>query len=212
MKIKNVKIYGLEHSIIASRYPMSINIPNDVDAIEKMLNNILSLPGSLSVNTEDELGYLKRAKLLGKTPVGSGHNCFSKGIIVQADITGPQYFWLQFERYHFQDTISSQSTMHRITKMNLQEQMNQYVDKRVISILQEYINLYNFDPSKENFQRIVSNIPEGIKLTRRITTNYLQLKTIYNQRNNHKLEEWRDIFCPWILSLPYFEEIMLGTK
>jgi len=40
----------------------------------------------------------------------------------------------------------------------------------------------------------------------RITTNYLQLKTIYRQRKNHKLPEWR-IFCDWILSLPEFKEL-----
>ena len=43
-------------------------------------------------------------------------------------------------------------------------------------------------------------------LTQGIVTNYLQLKTIYNQRKNHRLPEWR-LFCDWIKTLPYSEWI-----
>jgi hypothetical protein len=50
--------------------------------------------------------------------------------------------------------------------------------------------------------------PMGLELTARITTNYLALKTIYNQRHNHKLEEWRD-FCKEIETLPYAAELIL---
>jgi hypothetical protein len=49
----------------------------------------------------------------------------------------------------------------------------------------------------------------GLELTARITTNYLQLKTIYAQRHNHKLEEWRD-FCRFIESLPFAGELIAG--
>jgi hypothetical protein len=48
--------------------------------------------------------------------------------------------------------------------------------------------------------------PCGFKLTAGMTTNYRQLKTIYNQRKNHRLPEWRD-FCTWITLLPFAELI-----
>ena len=35
-----------------------------------------------------------------------------------------------------------------------------------------------------------------------MTTNYQQLKTIYQQRNNHRLPEWV-LLCKWMLSLPH---------
>jgi hypothetical protein len=41
----------------------------------------------------------------------------------------------------------------------------------------------------------------GFELWMGISTNYLQLKTIYNQRKAHKLEDWK-YFCNWIESLP----------
>jgi hypothetical protein len=37
------------------------------------------------------------------------------------------------------------------------------------------------------------------------------LKTIYYQRKNHKLPEWRE-FCQWIEELPYFKDLVLGDK
>ena len=57
--------------------------------------------------------------------------------------------------------------------------------------------------------RLYSN-PCGFILTARITTNYLQLKTIYAQRKNHTLPEWR-LFCKWIEQLPY-SNLITGGK
>ena len=48
--------------------------------------------------------------------------------------------------------------------------------------------------------------PAGFRLTAGMTTNYRQLKTIYGQRKNHRLPEWRE-FCKWIEQLPYSEII-----
>jgi hypothetical protein len=42
----------------------------------------------------------------------------------------------------------------------------------------------------------------------RCTTNYLQLRTIYHQRKNHKLKEDWGAFCDWIKSLPYSKELI----
>jgi hypothetical protein len=36
-----------------------------------------------------------------------------------------------------------------------------------------------------------------------MTTNYQQLKTIYQQRRNHRLPEWQT-FCDWCETLPSF--------
>ena len=194
MKINNTDVYGLWSSVFASGYPKNLTISGERDR---------DLYESHLIIAE---------KLFSTTP-GSGHDCAAKGIIVQTDITAPQYFWLQWERYHFHDTISSQSTMHMITKMDLDEMCNEYVFKETKEHLKQLVKTYNFSKEgslakKMTFQEIISNIPEGLELTRRVTTNYLQLKTIYTQRKNHKLLEWREIFCPWVLELPFFQELM----
>ena len=62
--------------------------------------------------------------------------------------------------------------------------------------------------TKENlFNMIIANTPAGLMLTARMTTNYLQLKSIINQRSNHKMQEWKYL-CDWFKTLPMFEELV----
>ena len=59
--------------------------------------------------------------------------------------------------------------------------------------------------TKENlFNMIIANTPSGLMLTARMTTNYLQLKSIVNQRSNHKMQEWR-LLCDYFKTLPMFD-------
>ena len=195
-KINNVKVYGMEESIIASGYPMSIEPCEDMD------------------NHELTEGDKKRSKVLGNAKAGSGHDCYLKGIIVQFDLTYSQVAWQQLQRYHFIDFISSMSKMHRIHKVDLKKQCNQYVDDRVINVVNEYLEAYknaaDKKEAKELWLKAVYNIPCGLELTARLTTNYLQLKTMYLQRRHHKLPEWQE-FCDWCLTLPHFAE-MTGVE
>jgi hypothetical protein len=201
MEIKNTEVYGLKESIIRSGYPMRQDNPSDY--------KILKAPKEEAV---------LRANKLAKTKGGSGHNNFLKGIIVQADIKYPQYFTPQLQRYNFIDIVSSQSKMHRLTYCdNVEEQCNKYVFAEIAEIVDDLIDVYNeFDENtksvkiwngaeiksrQECFQYIISNLPMGYELWMGISTNYLQLKTVYNQRKTHRLEEWRE-FCLWIEGLP----------
>ena len=87
MKISNIRVYGLEESILASGYPMATEIEE--------YNEVKVLLSSKDLE--------RAARLAGASP-GSGHDCMLKGIVVQADITAPQYWWLQFGRYHVKCT------------------------------------------------------------------------------------------------------------
>ena len=201
LKVNNVAVYGINESLIASGYPMAVNATMEMSDKERLL---------------------KRGAHLGKAIPGSGHDCFLKGITVQFDLTAPEYFWRQLDRYHFIDYVSSQSKMHRILKLDLDKQCNPYVTKDALYNLQKLIDIYNnMDEmvqirlrhgdlttmnKKDMFQMIVANIPSGLRLTARMTTNYLQLKTIREQRKAHKLAEWH-IFCQWVDTLPLFKEL-----
>lgn len=183
--INNVEIYGLKESIKASKYPMSVNINE--------LNNDIT----------------DTVIKLGNAPKGSGHDNFLKGIVVQFDLTFTVKAWTEAERYHFFDFISSQSTMHRITKFDLDKAYIKYVDRRIIEIIKEKIADYNESPNAEKYLEILYSNPCGFLLTARMTTNYQQLKTMYSQRKNHRLPEWRE-FCKWCETLPLFVELCLG--
>lgn len=182
------------------------------DTISNVAEIVDKMP---KVDAQRAFDIIKRCSNLGKSEVGSGHSCFLKGIQVSINLTAPQYFWLQWERYHFQDTISSQSTMHRLDKG---KSYNQFVSNKSIEQVEtliemyhtqasadEYADLFGITPmtSSERFQAIISNMPEGIMLTRRVTLNYLQLVSMVVQREQHKLPEWRE-FCDWAKQLPMF--------
>jgi hypothetical protein len=96
--------------------------------------------------------------------------------------------------------------MHRITKFNLDEAYNEYVDERIIQIMKELVNHYNKTKLPEDYLRVLYSNPCGFELTAGMTTNYRQLKTIYAQRKGHRLPEWRE-FCNWIKKLPHSEWI-----
>jgi len=193
LQIANTQVYNLDHAIRASGFPMSTNI-------------------TYQPITD---GDINRAIKLGSCKVGSGHDCWMKGVIVTCDITAPQYWWMQWQRYHFHtDIISSQSKMHRIVKMDLYKQSNKYVHPSIIEIVKGMVDQYNrqditSDYRKCLFQQIVSNCPMGLELTAGTVTNYLQLKSIYGQRRHHKLEEWQT-YCDWIKGLPNMDEILGG--
>ena len=172
MKITNTEVIGMQNSIRASGYPMM----------------------------RDDLSYDRMARL-GKCSPGAGHDCALKGIVVRADVQASQAWWLQFQRYHFADIVSSESKMHKIMEMDIGEQCNQWVYSRTIELVEELVKAYQKNQIK--FNELIANVPMGLMLKARITTNYLQLKTIFLQRKNHKLEEWTT-FCDWILSLPHF--------
>lgn len=161
------------------------------------------------------LNHYKRIGNLGGTPTGSGHDQALSGIRVSFDLTCSIKMWVEMERYKFVDFVSSQSTMHRITRFNIKDQCNDYVWIGTMMNMTEMVDIYNdiddksTDDAKDLYLQILYNAPTGFELTARLSTNYRSLKTIYHQRRNHKLPEWRE-FCKWVENLPHFKELVLG--
>lgn len=146
--------------------------------------------------------HFQRIKRLSDTANGSGHQTALSGILVSANVSATVKFWAQFERYHFAQIVSSMSTMHRLRQMAM-TQSAQFNEKTSPEIIKAFCDLVRSGVDDET---IAYSCPMGLELTARITTNYLQLKTMYAQRHNHKLKEWRD-FCDWIEGLPHSELI-----
>ena len=194
--VSNVRVYGLDEAIRAAKYPKAVELDG------------------LTAELTDGI------KACSTCPTGTGHDNFLKGIIVQFDLTLSEKAWPEAQRYHWLDFVSSCSTMHKLQAMKPKDCCNRYVDPRVIDVLQEKINHYNWlvamnkkpeyninpDEIKEARLEMLYNIPSGFELTAAMTTNYLQLKTILQQRRHHALPDWQ-MFCDWIESLPRFLEL-----
>jgi len=186
--ITGTEVFGLEKAIKASGNPMRTIIEN----------------------TPIEDKDMARAFRLGQTRNGEGHDNFLKGVIVQMNVTAPLYWWKQAQRYHWFDFVSSQSTMHCLLKFSVKEQCVKDTHPDVIAIIEklvaEYQSLPDDEIKKTAWRQIVASLPAGFCLGATMTTNYQQLKTMYFQRKNHKLDEWRS-FCAWCESLPHFREL-----
>ena len=126
------------------------------------------------------------------------------------DITFTNKAWIEFQRYHFADIITGQSCMHRISKFNLNDVFNEYVDPHIIIHLKAIQKEYIDNPTPENYLKLLYSTPSGILMTGRVTTNYLQLMNIYQQRKTHRLPEWRE-FCQELLELPMFKELLIAN-
>lgn len=181
------KVNNIEESVIVSALPKT----TDISKIVNKLN-------TKSLDDND----VKRANYLGIAKQGSGHDCFLKGIEVMAVIEAPLYFWKQWDRYHFQDTISSTSTMHKILEQNLDEVLPNSVYYKTLERLELDIKMYKHSPDEATYQRIITNLPQGYLYTKAVKLNYLQIKSMYHQRKNHKLSEWREL-CEWFKELKY---------
>lgn len=189
LRVDNVKVYDLRESIIACRNAMRTSPPE---------------------YTEEEFEKsLDRAKKLAKTPNCSGHQTFLSGIRVSFDLVYPNYISPELQRYHWIDIVTSSSKMHKLVKMDFTQCCNKYVSLLTINNMKLLIAQYNVNPSYENFMKVVSNCPQGIELFMRVSTNYLQLKTIYQQRKDHKLKEDWGAFCKFIEELPYAKDFIL---
>lgn len=190
-KIENTEVFGLEKAIVASGNSFRTTI-----------------------RTKDEINDkdIARCEKLGQVPCGSGHDAFLNGITVIADFTAPLYWWKQAQRYHWFEFVSSQSTMHCVTKFKLADRCTAEVDDRIIEIVQAKIDRYNQSKNDDLWYEIIACLPCGFCLSATMTTNYRQLKTMCLQRKGHHLVEWED-FIYWCKSLPRFSELTgIGEK
>ena len=204
--ITNYKVYDLEETLVASGYAMIEDY--SVGKIWCEQDDII-----LAQNTGDlsDNKHYKRALKLSKAPLNSGHVSFAKGIIVNMDITFTNKAWIEFQRYHFADIITGMSTMHRISKFDLDSAFNQYTDPQIINRLKELQEVYLTTRDKEDYLKLLYSTPAGLEMTGRVTTNYLQLMNMWSQRHNHRLPEWRQ-FCEELIDkLPLFKEFLIAN-
>ena len=204
--ITNYNVYDLEQTLVASGYAM-IEDYSEQEIIKEQNTLILDI----DTCAKDENRHVKRALKLSKAPLNSGHVSFAKGIVVNMDITFTNKAWIEFQRYHFADIITGMSTMHRISKFDLDEAFNEYVSDGIIFLLKDLQEVYKEYPTKENYLKLLYSTPAGLLMTGRVTTNYLQLMNMWQQRHNHRLPEWQK-FCDELLEkLPLFKEFLIAN-
>ena len=151
-------------------------------------------------------------------------------IHVQADVTAPLFWWKEYDTYKVGTVANSCSTMHTLHKRDLtiDDFSHEHLSERSMSFLQNLIEEINRNRSlytggfkgvpgdndcdvkpfdKNYWWQIIQLLPSSFNQMRTIDLDYETLFSIYHQRKNHKLTEWRE-FCKWIETLPYMKEFL----
>ena len=99
--------------------------------------------------------------------------------------------------------------MHTIRIKHLEQKDFAYsIGSDILSDINDLIYRYNESKNMDYFYGIKNILPEGFLQKITYHMNYETAITILKQRRNHRLLEWKEIFCPWILSLPYMKELL----
>ena len=132
---------------------------------------------------------LAKMQKVGTTlcPRGSEERKWIRQIVLWVDIVAPRYWWSEFDTYKVGTVAQSESTMHKLAK-----RAPQYTDF-AIGTPQVVIDAFMiiWANNRGNIQRLKSALPEGYLQRRLVTMNYEVLWTIFGQRYDHKLPEWR---------------------
>ena len=160
------------------------------------------------------LSYNKKpsTKLVNKlAKMDGGHNKFLESIIVWLDIVAPRYWWQQFDAYRVGVTKQSESTMHTMMNRKCKNPLTKedfeggFISPSFIMELNDLILLKHFNAVK-------SCLPESFLQRRIVCTNYKALRTIYMQRKNHKLKQWK-LFCSFLENkLDQWDNFFCGEK
>lgn len=205
MTIDKVSVYGFEESIRGMRNPM-----NSWDKSDSGYDNIPRIDATID-EAEDHvyiLGY-NDATLMNKlVKAGPSHRKFMRMIVVYMDICAPLYWWKEFDTYKVGSVSNSCSTMHKITAKKF-EREDFSTDKltdfdcldNIIVSLNKNRDLYLKTMDKKYWWQIIQTLPSSYNQKRTVMLSYEVLHKMYNERNYHKLDEWRS-FCKKIHELP----------
>lgn len=186
IRIENVEVHGFAPALRAMRNPMKSWQRSSPEKDRELLSGLIQK--------------------------GPEHRKVLRMIVVWADITLPRFLWSEFDTYKVGVTASSESTMHKILARELTRDDFHIVDpfdsweleKRI-----KYINTLIFEARQSDDQeekealrrRIKALLPESFLQKRTVCLNYETLRSIYSQRRDHRLPEWREV-CAWIETLP----------
>lgn len=214
IKIENVEVMGWEHAIRGMRNPMNSWNKSDSGICKGGDNGIgcKNCAGYDCEHTYDhswQLGKADHDLMMRLAAGGPTHAKYRRMIIVYADITAPLYWWKEFDTYKVGTVVNSCSTMHKIAAKeftmedfscehltdafsidNASNPLN--VMEHTIFCLNFYRNLYLKEKDKRYWWQMIQLLPSSYNQKRTVMLNYEVLAHIYEDRRNHKLDEWSE--------------------
>lgn len=199
--MEHPEVWGWEHAIRGMRNPMNSWPKSDSDG--------------------DTIGENDLALMRKLIRGGAEHRKFLRQVVVSVDIVAPLYWWKEFDTYKVGTVANSCSTMHKIhaTEFKLSDFSAEHLGvvpncdpfyynafEIVLMALNDARRCYLDTNDKAYWWQLIQLLPESYNQRRTVTMNYENLLSMYRQRKNHKLDEWRE-FCSWVMALPHAREL-----
>ena len=237
MKFENTRVYNFENALRGMRNPLNSWAKSDsefglspVECISRQEEDIVILWQDFELCEYAKIGPndmdLARRLING----GTEHRKFLRQIFVSVDITAPLYWYKEFDTYKVATAANSTSTMHKIASAPITLDCFEIGDYEpdlvyhvgdlgecavgeLVELILEHLELlrqkYLETKDKRYWKELIRWLPEGWNQTRTWTANYEVLRSMYHQREHHKLCEWSEDFCKWVESLPYAKELII---
>lgn len=228
IKVENVETFGWESAIRGMRNPLNSWEKSDSDCITCCLErkDADCADCKLYIGPAD----LKLMRNLARA--GSDHAKYLRMINVSMDITAPLYWWKEFDTYKVGTVANSCSTMHKIHDKEFtlddfshehlidgmeiideNDDMEYYENpttclKYTIRVLNFYRNKFLETKDKKYWWQMIQLLPSSYNQRRTVQMNYQVCWNMYQARQGHKLDEWRQL-CTQFEALPYFADIFL---
>ena len=223
MKFDYTQVFNFEGALRGMRNPMNSWIKSDTELKWEYGDIPKVIIGPNDMN-------LAKRLITG----GTEHHKFLRQIMVSVDITAPLYWWKEFDTYKVGTTANSTSTMHKLASTpitldcfemtdfedviiedveNKSEELSfEYTTgmfvEEIIETLEQLRQKYLETKDKRYWKELIRWLPNGWLQTRTVTMNYENLRSMYHQREHHKLTEWHS-FCDWVKTLPYAQELII---
>ena len=220
IKVENIETWGFNHAIRGMRNPL-----NSWDKSDSYIELCDVFVGDCDLALMHKL-----------YKAGAEHRKYLRQIFVSMDIVAPLYWWKEFDTYKVGTVANSCSTMHKLHAKEFtlddfsHEHLPHYygyeielvdyeeypnspheVLEFVIKALNHYRNLYLDTKDKRHWWQMIQLLPSSYNQRRTVTMNYENAVNMIRQRENHKLDEWRD-FVKELQQLPYIKQIMEGDS
>jgi len=224
MNIDNIEVYGFTAALRGMRNPM--NSWENSDSSYGVLTKTAWCFGNKSINVPELMNIgpndIKLACKLIKG--GSEHRKFLRQIMIWMDITVPRYVWTELDTYKVSTVRNSCSTMHKLGSRDL---TNDDFELPIDTKLLEHLNCFGQEFRRAKvikdhkkmgrLRHEYKNIlPEGFLQKATYTMNYETALSMYFQRRNHRLPEWKvsepSSICSFIVSLPYMKNFIDATE
>ena len=231
IKIENTEVLGWEAAIRGMRNPMNSWAKSDTfffrgtyiqdgKLMSDYVNGKGEYPQDSNLTGPVIIGAADHKLMMNLAKSGSTHAKYRRMIVVYADILAPLYWWKEFDTYRMGVEKNSCSTMHKIQakEFTLEDFSCEHMSEPTKNLLDDVIfslntnrkefNNRDFDDPKYSWWQMIQSLPSSYNQKRTVMMSYEALSSMYRDRKDHKLDEWRD-FCAWVKNLPYSEIITL---